>query len=76
METVTEIKRNWQIRMKSGIGQQLEYCFDVYSDKQIPYDHYSSGVFEATQKDAHVMLSMAKERFSRMKWVRMYEIIG
>ena len=76
METTAEMKMNWQIRMKSPIGQQIEYCFDVDSNSKIRYDEYSAGQFEATRKEALEKLKYVKERFCKMKWINLYEIVG
>ncbi len=67
---------NWQIRRKSAIGQQLEYCWNNEEKKWIKYEHYSSGVFFATRENARKLVTKLKEDDRNSKWIRLYEMIG
>ena len=69
-------KLNWQIRRKSAIGQQLEYCWNNEEQKWIKYEHYSSGVFSETRANAREILARLKENDRNSKWIRLYQIIG
>jgi hypothetical protein len=67
--------QNWQIRRKSAIGQQLEYCWNNEEKKWIKYEHYSSGVFSETRENARKILSNLKADDRNSKWIRLYEMI-